>query len=84
VTELRIPQIGTDMVSGSINAWLVDDGATVAVGQPVYLLETDKVEMEIESPVSGRLTQVGAAGQPYEVGRVIGYIEEASEGKGSP
>jgi pyruvate/2-oxoglutarate dehydrogenase complex dihydrolipoamide acyltransferase (E2) component len=50
----------------------------------VYLLETDKVEMEIESPVNGRLTQVGAAGEPYEVGHVIGYIEEASEGKGSP
>lgn len=75
MTELRIPQIGTDMVSGSISAWLVEDGTVVVVGQPVYLLDTDKVEMEIESPAAGRLTQVGTAGEPYEVGRLVGYIE---------
>jgi pyruvate/2-oxoglutarate dehydrogenase complex dihydrolipoamide acyltransferase (E2) component len=75
VIELRIPQIGTDMVSGSIASWSVQDGAEVERGQVVYLLETDKVEMEIEAPTAGRLRQVGLVGEPYEVGELIGYID---------
>jgi pyruvate/2-oxoglutarate dehydrogenase complex dihydrolipoamide acyltransferase (E2) component len=75
VTEIRIPQIGIDMASGAISAWLVEDGATVSEGEPIYTLATDKVELEIEAPVSGHLRQVGLAGQPYEVGVLIAFID---------
>ena len=44
-------------------------------GQPLYLLETDKVEIEVESPAAGRAHLLGEAGQTYLVGTDIGYID---------
>ena len=44
-------------------------------GQPLYLLETDKVEMEVPAPISGVLSISVQVGGPYEVGTEIGIIE---------
>lgn len=59
---------------GTLAEWLVDDGAEVAEGDPIYLLETDKSAQEIEAPASGKLTQKVAAGETYPVGTEIGEI----------
>jgi len=59
---------------GTLAEWLVEDGALVAEGQPIYCLETDKSVQEIEAPESGRLTQKVAAGETYPVGTQIGEI----------
>jgi pyruvate dehydrogenase E2 component (dihydrolipoamide acetyltransferase)/2-oxoglutarate dehydrogenase E2 component (dihydrolipoamide succinyltransferase) len=72
--ELAIPQLGVTMTEGVLAEWLVEDGATVTVGQPVYLLETDKTEAEIEAPASGMLTIKAQAGDTYDVGTVVGEI----------
>ena len=47
----------------------------VTAGQVLYRLETDKVEMDVEAPVSGVLRISGTAGQTYLVGTEIGRIE---------
>ena len=54
--------------------WLVEDGAIVEEGQPIYSLETDKSVQEIEAPASGRLSQKVAADETYPVGTEIGEI----------
>jgi pyruvate/2-oxoglutarate dehydrogenase complex dihydrolipoamide acyltransferase (E2) component len=59
---------------GILAEWLVDDGAMVEVGQPIYSLETDKSVQEIEAPESGRLSQKVVAGETYAVGTLIGEI----------
>jgi len=63
------------MEEGTLSEWLVDDGATIAEGDPLYLLESDKVENEIAAPASGLLRQTGTAGETYPVGTEIGTIE---------
>jgi pyruvate/2-oxoglutarate dehydrogenase complex dihydrolipoamide acyltransferase (E2) component len=59
---------------GTLTEWLVDDGALVEEGQPIYSLETDKSVQDIESPASGKLTQKAEAGETYDVGTEIGVI----------
>ena len=40
--EIRIPKLGVAMTEGTIVQWLVEDGAAVAAGVPIYVLETDE------------------------------------------
>ena len=69
--EIRIPKLGMEMTEATLARWLVDDGAEVAQDQPLYLLETDKVESEIGAPRAGVLRRIGVEGRAYPVGKVI-------------
>ena len=73
-SRLKIPKLGMSMSEATIVQWLVEDGDTVAVGQPLYVLETDKTENEVESPVAGVISLVGKVDETYEVGTVIAEI----------
>ncbi len=73
-TTLTIPKLQMSVTEGTLTEWLVEDGAQVEEGQPIYSLETDKSVQEIESPATGKLTQKVAAGETYEVGTEIGEI----------
>jgi pyruvate/2-oxoglutarate dehydrogenase complex dihydrolipoamide acyltransferase (E2) component len=73
-TSLTIPKLQMSTTEGTLAEWLVDDGAEVAEGDAIYLLETDKSAQEIEAPASGKLTQKVAAGETYPVGTEIGEI----------
>jgi pyruvate/2-oxoglutarate dehydrogenase complex dihydrolipoamide acyltransferase (E2) component len=72
--EIRIPKLGMEMTEATLAKWLVDDGAQIAQDQPMYLLETDKVENEVSAPVSGVLRRIGHEGDTYPVGEVIGEL----------
>ncbi len=74
-TTLFIPRLAVSMTEGTITEWLVEDGATVTAGQPIYVLETDKTESEIEAPTTGVLRIEADAGEALEVGTPIGEIE---------
>ncbi len=74
-TSLFIPRLAVSMTEGTIVEWLVADGAPVTAGQPIYVLETDKTEAEIEAPASGVLRIAADPGEPLEVGTPIGEIE---------
>jgi pyruvate/2-oxoglutarate dehydrogenase complex dihydrolipoamide acyltransferase (E2) component len=76
-TPLTIPKLQMSTTEGTLVEWLVDDGARVEEGQPIYALETDKSVQEIEAPESGRLSQKMAAGETYPVGTQIGEITSA-------
>jgi pyruvate/2-oxoglutarate dehydrogenase complex dihydrolipoamide acyltransferase (E2) component len=73
--EIRIPKLGMEMTEATLARWLVDDGTEVEQDQPVYLLETDKVESEIGAPRAGTLRQMGDEGRTYPVGEVIGRLD---------
>jgi len=75
LTELRIPKPGDAIVEGTVARWLAPDGAAVGEGEAVYLLETEKVELEIEAPVAGILRHVGVEGETYPVGALVATIE---------
>ncbi len=63
------------MTEGTLVEWLVADGDTVAAGDILYRVETDKVENEIEAPVAGVVRITGEEGETYDVGTQIGTIE---------
>ncbi len=74
-TPLNIPKLGTAMSEGTLVEWLVADGDTVSPGQPLYRLETDKVENEVEAPVGGTIKIMAEPGGAYEVGEQVGEIQ---------
>jgi 2-oxoglutarate dehydrogenase E2 component (dihydrolipoamide succinyltransferase) len=72
---IKIPQAGVAVTEGTIAEWFVADGATIEAGAPLYRMETEKVEMDVESPASGVVHILGPAGETYPVGHDIGYID---------
>jgi pyruvate dehydrogenase E2 component (dihydrolipoamide acetyltransferase) len=78
-TEFKMPKLGLTMEAGTILQWLVDDGANVAEGQAVMVIETDKVESEVESSGTGVLHRVGEVGKSYDCGTLVGWFLEPGE-----
>jgi len=79
-TRIDMPQLGLTMETGTILQWLKAVGDTVKKGQPVVLIQTDKVEYEVESPAAGTLLKVAAQeGAELSVGSLMAVIGEAGE-----
>jgi len=74
-TTLFIPRLAQSMTEGTISEWLAADGETVTEGQPIYRLETDKTETDIDAPTSGVLHITAEAGEELAVGAVVGQID---------
>jgi pyruvate/2-oxoglutarate dehydrogenase complex dihydrolipoamide acyltransferase (E2) component len=74
-TQIILPKIGFSMTEGVLAEWLVEDGASIKEGDPLFAIESDKSTNEVEAPASGVVRILGAAGETYEVGAVIGTIE---------
>jgi glutaconyl-CoA/methylmalonyl-CoA decarboxylase subunit gamma len=72
---LKLPKMAVSMQAGTIVEWLVESGSTVAVGQPIYVVETEKTSSEIESPFAGTIRTVAELGQSYPVGTPVAEIE---------
>lgn len=72
--QVIIPKLGFSMEEGQLVSWLVEDGARVEAGAPLFELETDKSITEVEAPASGTLRQLAATDENYLVGTVIGEI----------
>jgi len=76
IEEIVIPQMGESIAEGSIGNWLKAVGETVAQDEPIVEVETDKVAMEVPSPVAGVLIeQVVAEGDTVEIGALIARID---------
>ena len=74
--EVKIPAVGESITSGLISVWHKNDGDAVAVGDPLFTLETDKVSTEILAEKSGTLKIKAPAGAEVKIGEVVGTIEE--------
>lgn len=74
MTDLLIPRLEMSMTEGDLVEWLVEDGATVKEGDPIYTLEMAKATQDIGAPASGTLTRIATAGRTYEVGTLVGKI----------
>jgi pyruvate/2-oxoglutarate dehydrogenase complex dihydrolipoamide acyltransferase (E2) component len=73
-TPILLPKLGFSMDEGTLAEWLVQDGARVEKGQPLYSLESEKSVNEIEAPASGILKIEAAARESYKVGTQLGEI----------
>jgi len=73
--EIRVPILGESIVEATVGKWLKQIGDTVAAGETLVDLETDKVNVEVAAEQGGVLEQiVKAEGQNVGVGEVIGMI----------
>jgi 2-oxoglutarate dehydrogenase E2 component (dihydrolipoamide succinyltransferase) len=75
-TEIKVPALGESVTEGTIAEWLKQPGEAVAVDEPICSLETDKVAVDVPSPVAGIMSEHRVAvGDTVEVGAVIAVIE---------
>ena len=80
-TEVRVPTLGESVSEATIGTWLKKVGDTVKVDEPLVELETDKVSIEVPSPVSGTLSEILAAdGETVEVNALLANISEGKDG----
>jgi pyruvate dehydrogenase E2 component (dihydrolipoamide acetyltransferase) len=78
--DLVMPRLGMTMTEGVVTHWLKQPGQAVDKGEVLLIIETDKVEIEIESPCSGIFNEVLVElGQAVPVGTVIGRIVQPGE-----
>jgi len=77
-TEVKVPTLGESITEATIGQWLKKPGEAVAQDEAIASLETDKVSVEVPSPVAGTLSeQLFKEGDTVEVGAVIARIGEA-------
>ena len=77
-TDVIVPALGESITEASVGQWLKQPGDAVAADEPIVSLETDKVAVEVPSPVAGVMgAQLFAVGDTVAVGARIAIIEAA-------
>jgi 2-oxoglutarate dehydrogenase E2 component (dihydrolipoamide succinyltransferase) len=72
---LKVPKLAVSMQEGTITEWLVKDGDAIAVGQTLYVIESEKTSFEVESPFAGTIKLLAAQGDLMRVGMPVAQIE---------
>ena len=85
IVEVIMPKLGMYESDVTLIEWLVADGTQVSVGEPLFTMETDKVETEIECEDEGILVITAEPGLDAPIGTTIGFIvgsiDEISEAR---
>jgi pyruvate dehydrogenase E2 component (dihydrolipoamide acetyltransferase) len=82
VTEFKLPELGENVHQGDLVRLMIAPGATIAEGQAVMELETDKAVVEVPSSVSGTIKDVLVKqGENIKVGQVIFTVENGAGGR---
>ena len=83
--EIKMPKLGLTMEEGTLVDWLKAEGEAIEQGEPLFVLETDKIAHEAESPESGTLGQILVkAGDTVPTGTVVGLLLLAGEQATAP
>ena len=73
--DILVPVLGESVTEATVARWLKKEGEEVTADEPVVELETDKVNLEVPSPVSGVISQINSKdGENVEVGSVLGIV----------
>ena len=75
--KILVPVLGESITEATVSKWLKNEGDNVDADEPIVELETDKVNLEVPSPVSGVLTEINSKdGSIVGVGAVLGAVSE--------
>jgi 2-oxoglutarate dehydrogenase E2 component (dihydrolipoamide succinyltransferase) len=78
-SEVKVPALGESVTEATVGEWLKQPGDPVLADEPIASLETDKVAVEVPSPINGILSEHKVAvGDTVEVGTVIAVVEEGA------
>ncbi|HEX8112280.1 MAG TPA: biotin/lipoyl-containing protein, partial [Kofleriaceae bacterium] len=80
MADLVVPALGESITEAVVSIWIKQVGDAVAADEPVAELETDKVTVQLPSPVAGVLAEQNVAvGATVRVGDVIGSVTPGAE-----
>src|SRR5450755_2409365 len=81
-TEFKLPELGENIESGDLVRLMIKPGASIAEGEPVMELETDKAVVEVPSSVTGTVGEIRVKeGDKLRVGQVIFTVENGAGAK---
>jgi 2-oxoglutarate dehydrogenase E2 component (dihydrolipoamide succinyltransferase) len=75
--KILVPVLGESITEATVSKWLKNKGETVDADEPIVELETDKVNLEVPSPVTGKLIEINSQdGSTVKVGEILGLVTE--------
>ena len=78
-TDIKVPSLGESVVEATVAKWYKKPGDSVVTDEPLLELETDKVTLEVPSPVTGKIEKISFnEGDTVAVGAVLGSIDETA------
>ena len=81
MADVKVPTLGESITEATLGEWLKNPGDPVQLDEPIASLETDKVSVEVGSPVAGVMgEQLVKVGDTVEVGAVIALVSEGGAG----
>ena len=79
-TKIIMPKQGLQMTEGYIGKWLKEEGDAVALGEPLFEMETDKLSITIDSQAEGTLLKIlRPAGDTVLIAETIAYVGQPGE-----
>jgi 2-oxoglutarate dehydrogenase E2 component (dihydrolipoamide succinyltransferase) len=79
--KIVVPVLGESITEATVSKWLKKEGDTVVTDEPIVELETDKVNLEVPSPINGVLSEINSKdGAVVEVGALLGLVSENGSG----
>jgi len=75
IVEIKVPSVGESVTEAVLGQWFKNNGNVVKKGEPLFVIETDKVTLEVESEVDGVLKITVAEGETVAIGAVVGTID---------
>ena len=80
--QIIVPSLGESVTEATVSKWLKQVGEKVDSDEPLVELETDKVNVEVPSPLAGTLSSINVKeGDTVEVGALLGEVGKVNEGK---
>ena len=80
--DIVVPVLGESITEATVSKWLKKSGENVKADEPIVELETDKVNLEVPSPINGVLSDIKTKeGETVKVGALLGKISEADSSK---
>ena len=79
--QILVPSLGESVTEATVSKWLKQVGEKVDSDEPLVELETDKVNVEVPSPLAGTLSSIKVKeGDTVEVGTLLGIVNEGKSG----
>jgi len=78
IVEIKVPSVGESVTEAILGQWFKNNGDMVKKGDPLFVIETDKVTLEVESEVNGVLKISVTEGETVAIGAVVGTIDTDS------
>ena len=82
IEKIFVPALGESITEATVAKWLKIPGDSVEADEPIVELETDKVNLEVPSPITGVLSEINSKdGAIVEVGALLGSVSEGGAKK---